>query len=63
MAKNEQVNEQVKVKLSSARCGHRTDKDGRFTGAFADAAGDEITVPVDEAERLVEGGYASLVKN
>lgn len=56
-------NEQVKVKLSSARCGHRTDKDGRFTGAFADAAGAEVTVPADEAKRLVERGYASLVEN
>lgn len=56
-------NEQVKVKLSSARCGHRTDKDGRFTGAFADAAGDVVTVPADEAQRLIEGGYASRVEN
>lgn len=55
--------EQVKVKLSSARCGHRTDKDGRFTGAFADAAGDVVTVSVDEAKRLVERGYASRVEN
>ncbi len=59
MAKSKQ--EQVKVKLSSARCGHKFDDDGRFTGVFSQAAGDTVTVPVDEAERLIEKGYASPV--
>ena len=58
MAKNEQ---QVKVKLSSARVGHKFDSDGRFTGIFSQAAGDTVTVPAAEAKSLIEKGYASPV--
>lgn len=49
------------VKLTSPRCGHRFDKDGRFTGAYAQAAGDEVDMPEDEAKRYIERGLATPV--
>lgn len=50
------------VKLSTARCGHRFDKDGRFTGVFAQAAGDEVEMDESEAKRYIERGMASEVR-
>lgn len=50
------------VKLTSARCGHKYDKDGRFIGIFANAAGDEVDIPEDEARRYIDRGLATEVK-
>ncbi len=50
------------VKLSSARCGHKFDKDGRFTGVFSQAAGDEVDMPDDEARRYLDRGLASEIR-
>lgn len=56
------------VKLTSARCGHKYDgkatkelPHGRFTGVFAQAAGDEVEMPDDEAQRYLDGGLAVKV--
>jgi hypothetical protein len=49
------------VKLSSARVGHKFDKDGRFIGQFAEAAGQEVEMPDEEAKRYIERGLASPV--
>lgn len=49
------------VKLTSSRCGHKFDKDGRFIGVFSQAAGDEVEMPDEEAKRYLERGLASLV--
>ncbi len=49
------------VKLTSPRCGHRFDKEGRFTGVFAQAAGDEVEMPEEEAKRYIERGLATTV--
>jgi hypothetical protein len=50
-----------KVKLTSARCGHKFDGQGRFIGVFAEAAGQIVDMPKDEAERYVERGLAVFV--
>lgn len=50
------------VKLSSPRCGHRFDKEGRFIGVFAQAAGDEVEMEQSEAQRYIERGLATEVK-
>ena len=57
------------VKLTSARCGHSYDgknkskefPHGRFTGVFAQAAGAEVDMPDDEAQRYLDAGLAMLV--
>lgn len=49
----------MKVKLASARAGHTFDSDGRQTGMFAQAAGDVVEMPVDEARRHIDKGLAS----
>lgn len=55
----------MKVKLHTARAGHihakGTDGALRVVGEFVQAAGDIIDLPNDEANRLVEKGYASRV--
>ena len=53
--------ETVKVKLTSARAGHSYDRHGRFTGVFAQAAGDVVEMSAEEAERHVERGLATHV--
>jgi hypothetical protein len=50
------------VKLTSAICGHRFDKEGRFTGVFANAVGDEIEMDDVHARRCIEAGLANEVK-
>lgn len=50
------------VKLISARVGHKYDKDGRCTGAFSEAAGQEVEMPDDEARRYIERGLAAPVQ-
>jgi len=56
----------MKVKLTSARCGHSYDgkvspglPHGRFTGVFSQAAGQVVDMPKDEAERYIERGLAT----
>jgi hypothetical protein len=49
-----------KVKLTSARCGHKYDSQGRFIGVFAEAAGQIVDMPTAEAERYLERGLAVL---
>lgn len=49
------------VKLTSARVGHKFDKAGRFIGVFSEAAGQEVDMPDDEAERYIEKGLATRV--
>lgn len=51
----------MKVKLTSARCGHKFDAKGRFVGVFSEPAGAEVEMPRDEAERHLERGLATLV--
>jgi hypothetical protein len=53
----------MKVKLSSARVGHNFDSNKRFTGQFAQAAGDIVDMPTDEARRYIERGLASEVND
>lgn len=50
----------MKVKLLSARCGHRFDSQGRFTGVFSEAAGQVVEMPESEAKTYLERGLASL---
>lgn len=50
------------VKLTSARVGHKYDKDRRFVGQFSQAAGDEVEMPDDEARRYIDNGLATEVK-
>lgn len=51
----------MKVKLNSARCGHKFDSKGRFIGVFAEYAGQEVDMPNDEAQRYIERGLAQQV--
>ena len=53
--------ETVNVKLPPTRAGHRYDRHGRFTGVFAQAAGDVVEMSAEEAERHVERGLATHV--
>ena len=53
----------VKVKLHSARCGHTFDAKGRQMGVFAQAVGDVVEMPEDEATRYIDRGLASKVTN
>lgn len=46
------------VKLTSARVGHKFDKQGRFIGVFAEAAGQEVDMPDAEAQRYIDKGLA-----
>jgi len=50
----------MKVKLTSARAGHKFDAQGRFTGVFSEAVGQVVDMPKDEAERYLERGLATL---
>lgn len=50
------------VKLTSARVGHKYDKDGRCTGVFSEAAGQEVEMPNDEAQRYLDRGLAVPVQ-
>lgn len=57
----------MKVKLTSSRCGHKYDgktapglPHGRFIGVFAEAAGQTVDMPKDEAERYLASGLAVL---
>lgn len=50
----------MKVKLLSSRCGHRFDSHGRFTGVFAEAAGQVVEMPENEAKTYLERGLATL---
>lgn len=51
------------IKLESAVCGHRFDKQGRFTGVFSYAAGAEVMWhSAEEAQRMIDKGLASEVK-
>lgn len=50
------------VKLVSPRCGHKFDAQNRFTGVFAQAAGDEVEMEPAEALRHIERGLATEVK-
>jgi len=51
----------VRVKLNCSRAGHNFDKDGRQTGIFAQAAGEIVEMPADEAQRNIDNGLASLI--
>ena len=51
--------EMVRVKLTSARAGHSFDSSGRMTGVFAQAAGDIVNMPADEAQRHFDKGLAA----
>lgn len=51
----------TRVKLTSARCGHSFDKQGRPTGVFGQAAGDIVDMPAEEARRYIEKGLATPV--
>lgn len=50
----------VRVKLNCSRAGHSYDAQGRQTGIFAQAAGDVIEMPADEAQRNIDAGLAQL---
>jgi hypothetical protein len=50
------------VKLTSARVGNRFDDKGRFAGMYAQAAGEEVDMPDDEAKRYIAKGLAVEVK-
>lgn len=52
--------ELTKVKLKCSRVGQRF-RDGQPVGVFAQEVGEEIEVPADEAERMVEAGQAAYV--
>lgn len=51
----------MRVKLVSARAGHTFDRDGRQTGVFAQSAGDEVDMSIEEAQRHIDKGLASRV--
>lgn len=51
----------VKVKLLSARIGHSFDAKGRQIGEFAQAVGDVVDMPEDEAARYVAKGLATYI--
>jgi len=51
--------EMVSVKLNSGRVGNNLDRDGRVCGMFAQAAGEIVQMPSDEAQRYIEKGLAS----
>lgn len=55
------VKEETKdVKLKCSRAGQRF-RDGQPVGVFAQEVGEIVTVPADEADRMVEAGQASYV--
>lgn len=60
MSKPNAKPEITKVKLTSARVGHNYDKDGRRTGVFSQPVGAVVDMPLDEAERYLERGLATL---
>lgn len=51
----------MRVKLVSARAGHTFDREGRQTGVFAQSAGDEVEMSIEEAQRHLDKGLASRV--
>lgn len=51
-----------RVRLNSARVGHTYDDEGRWTGEFNQAAGDEVEMRSDEAQRYLQRGLASEVQ-
>lgn len=53
----------VRVKLNCSRAGHNFDAQGRQTGIFAQAAGDVVEMPPDEAQRHIDAGLAQPVLN
>lgn len=50
------------VKLKCSRVEQRTNASGVPTGLVAREVGDEIEVPADEAERMVEAGQAAYIR-
>lgn len=50
------------VKLTSGRVGHTFNSENQFAGMFAQAAGEEVEMPDDEARRYIAKGLASEVK-
>lgn len=56
------MSQTMKVKLTSARAGHTFDDKGRPTGVFAQAAGDVVDMPADEAKRYIDKGLAAPVQ-
>jgi len=50
------------VKLTSARVGHKYDKEGRFIGVVSESSGQEVDRPPDEAKRYIERGLANLAE-
>lgn len=53
--------EMVRVKLTSSRCGHSYDTEGRFTGVFSQQIGEVVEMPADEAQRHIDRGLASAI--
>lgn len=51
----------AKVKLKCSRVEQRTNAQGVPMGLIAREVGDEIEVPADEAERMVDAGQAAYV--
>lgn len=49
----------VKVRVLSPRCGHNFNEKGQQTGEFANAIGDIIDMPEDEAQRNIAKGIVS----
>lgn len=51
----------MKVRLTSSRCGQNFTADGKPGAIFAQAAGEVVEMPDDEAKRYIERGLASVV--
>jgi len=53
--------EMMKVKLATGRVGHKFNDRGEQVGEFFQNAGDEVEMPLAEAQRYLERGMASKV--
>lgn len=50
----------MKVKLTSSRCGHKFDTQGRFIGVFSEQVNQVVEMPEAEAKRYLDAGLAVL---
>jgi hypothetical protein len=48
----------MKIKLTTARCGHTFNAKGQLSGEYGHSAGAVIDMNDDDAKRLIEAGQA-----
>jgi hypothetical protein len=52
--------ETMKIQLNCARCGQLFDAQGKVCGDFAQAVGEIVDMPADEAKRYLDKGLGRM---